>query len=364
MLFGKEYSEEIGGVWKMVKRLGLDDKVTHGMFTFFQLFYELLMECTGIVAQHPSGHMLHGRNMDIGLDVPGITATVTWIKGGKEVAVTSQYLGYFGVHTGMRVGGWSVQANERVVLEAGPWGYQKSIVGSDILALLEGHQTVGYMLREALLEIDNFEDAVEDLAARKSVSPLYFIMAGAEDGQGAVLTKNRKGLAHSPHGEALLRFNETSDFYLAQTNWDNWIPIDSEQCKGTMAALPPRVERACAEFLHLAFGTPTAGACDTLCKLTSDGREEAAKAAMNKLVQEQVSDDALLAVLSTPPVYQRDTQITALMHPATGDYTTIVREHHGEQQPSVPEDVREAIRSTLKTFMGLAQRMGVEEIVV
>lgn len=161
----------------------------------------------------------------------------------------------------------------------------------------------------------------------------------------------------------MLLLNESKSFYLAQTNWDKWIPIDSDQCKGTMAALPPKVERACAEFLHLAYGTPSDGPCDVLCQLTSDGREEAATAAMNKLVQADVTDEVLLKVLSTPPVYQRDTQITALMHPATGNYTTIVREHN-QQAPGVPSDVKEAIRSVLTSFIEVSKKFALDEVLV
>lgn len=359
-LFGQEYSEEIKGAYSTVQRLGLEDKVTHGMLVFFQMFYELLMECTGIVAQDPNGQVTHGRNMDIGLAVPNITGQVTWVKDGKNVLITTQYLGYFGVHTGMRLGGWSVQANERVVLEFGPWGYTKSIIASDILALLKKHETVGFMLREALLAHETMDEAVAALAAKPSVSPLYFILAGSQPGEGAVVTKNREGLAHSPHGESILRLNESSSFYLAQTNWDNWLPISSAQCKGGMAQLPAYVETACEKVIKLTYGVT--GHCDTLCQLTSDGRAEAAKAAMDMLASEDVGDDSIVKVLSTPPVYAGDTQITALMHPATGDYTTIVREHNGQPRKQSPGPAKERLLQEL--FHGLIEFGQKNEIIV
>merc|ERR1719231_1220069 len=108
------------------------------------------MECTGILARDATGKVWHGRNMDVGLPVPNITAQVTWVRNAQELLVTTQYLGYTGVHTGMRRGGWSVQANERVVLEFGPWGYQYSTLLSDAVALVEHHRPVGYFLRESL----------------------------------------------------------------------------------------------------------------------------------------------------------------------------------------------------------------------
>jgi hypothetical protein len=96
--------------------------------------------------------------------VGNITAEVIWVKQGEEMLVTTQYLGYIGVHTGMRKGEWSVQANERVVLAPGPWGYQKTIIGQDVYALLTRHKAVGYLLRETLLSARTFEEAITTLS--------------------------------------------------------------------------------------------------------------------------------------------------------------------------------------------------------
>ena len=117
---------------------------------------------------------------DIGLPVQNITTQVNWKKhrGGKTIVTSTQFLGYLGIHTGnnnnnnnnptsfcntkqqnikhhnvgMRAGGWSVQANERVVLSPGPIiGYQPAILLETVSAFLEGHEPVGKFLRETLL---------------------------------------------------------------------------------------------------------------------------------------------------------------------------------------------------------------------
>jgi len=332
-LLGFEYLEECRGVYAVARKRGFGDKLTAGMLVFFQLFYELLMECTGIVAQTPDGSVTHGRNMDIGLPVTNITAQVTWIRGGKDVLITTQYLGYFGVHTGMRVGGWSVQANERVLLEIGPWGWEKTVVASDLLALLEHHKPVGYVLREALLGVTTFDGAVKHLADVKIVAPLYFIMAGANPGEGAVITKNRNGLANLPNNKSVLLLNESNKFYLSQTNWDPTIPIDAEQCKGLEEALPLEVRSACSKVLKLLYGST--GGCMSLCELTSDGRHERTVMLLDAMGKDKVSSDNLFKVLSDSHVEQSITQFTALIHPASGDYRTIVREH-GQNEKREP----------------------------
>ena len=41
----------------------LGHNVTRSELEFFQLFYEILMQCTGILARDEHGHIIHGRNM-------------------------------------------------------------------------------------------------------------------------------------------------------------------------------------------------------------------------------------------------------------------------------------------------------------
>lgn len=75
----------------------------------------------------------------VGLPVQNLTAQVVWKRHGKAVLTTTQYVGYIGVHTGMRNDGWTVQANERVVLTPGPViGYDKAILIDTAAAFLEG----------------------------------------------------------------------------------------------------------------------------------------------------------------------------------------------------------------------------------
>eukprot|EP00418_Pyrodinium_bahamense_P098534 CAMPEP_0179026046 /NCGR_PEP_ID=MMETSP0796-20121207/8311_1 /TAXON_ID=73915 /ORGANISM="Pyrodinium bahamense, Strain pbaha01" /LENGTH=442 /DNA_ID=CAMNT_0020722111 /DNA_START=45 /DNA_END=1368 /DNA_ORIENTATION=+ len=328
-LFGWEYFEEIRGVHVVITRRGYGDHITKGMLVFFQLFYELAMECTGILAQPSSnrtgrtGPVVHARNMDIGLPVGNITVQMTWMKGGKELLETTQYVGYLGVHTGMRKGAWSVQANQRIILEPQVLGgWQKTVVSQDVLALLELRKPVGYLLRETLLAATTFEDAVTALSQAKSVSPLYLVLAGAGLNEGAVLTRNRDGLARNNQS---VRFLSDQVPALVQTNWDSWIPIDKAQCLGAVATWPTVAKAACARTVKLIYGDPSG--CEALCGLTSDGRAEAARAALGKLGTDKFDAGHLFEVLSQPPVLASTTQFTSLMEPRTNYYQTVVRTH-------------------------------------
>ena len=132
-IIGEEATAELRGIQAAATEIG--QNISLAELEFFQVFYEILMECTGILAHNEAGEIIHGRNMDIGLQVQNVTTQMRWTKGGKTVMESTQYLGYVGVHTGMRHDGWSVQANERVVLEPGPKiGYQNTTLALTALA--------------------------------------------------------------------------------------------------------------------------------------------------------------------------------------------------------------------------------------
>lgn len=324
-LFGIEYLEELQGCLVGLRDGGADGRITTGIIVFMQVFYEFIMECTGVVAREPSGKVTHGRNMDVDPLLTNITAEVTWVKAGVSVVTSTQYIGYMGIHTGMRLKhGWSVQSNHREIMEPGPWGWEKTVLAHNALALLQKHRSIGYAVREVLLATASFDEAVEQLSSLPVDSPLYFIVAGPDADQGAVITRSRDGLARSPRNTSVTRLHGPQDWYRIQTNWDNWMPITQEQCRHTLEALPEEVTAACQRLTSLVFGD--ARGCAVLCNMTSDGRREAGAARMERLGSGRVSADSILQVLSEPPVLAKNTQFTSIMRPADDTYQTLVRE--------------------------------------
>merc|ERR1712039_524895 len=150
--------------------------------------------------------------------------------------------------------------------------------------------------------------------------------------QGLVITRRRNGLAHSPHNTSIQSVHGVESWYRVQTNWDNWMPITQDECKGTAASLPPFAAQACNVLTKLAFGDPRG--CAVLCNMTSDGRREAAVQAMDELTTRHVSFRSIFDVLSKPPVLAKNTQFTTLMRPATDEYRTTVRMHGGHSAQS------------------------------
>ena len=82
-IIGPEVTLELAGIVEVAR--GIGHNVTMSELEFFQIFYEILMQCTGILAKDEAGHVLHGRNMDIGLPVENVTAQVSWKRGGQTM---------------------------------------------------------------------------------------------------------------------------------------------------------------------------------------------------------------------------------------------------------------------------------------
>eukprot|EP01050_Picozoa_sp_SAG11_P018177 SAG11_NODE_2707_length_3064_cov_1.595278_3_plen_285_part_00 len=151
------------------------------------------------------------------------------------------------MHTGMRVGGWTVEANERVVLEPGPLiGYKNATLLSTAAAFAAGHQTVGGFLRATLLEAPSLEAALPLLASTPLASPMYLIVGGLST--STVLTRGRAGPANVsqdtsvlgrqvvPAGGAVANLTDRmGEWYQVQTNWDRWVPTTASACRDAMA---------------------------------------------------------------------------------------------------------------------------------
>jgi len=292
--FPGEYPAEVKGFYDMAVKLGYGDKVTEGQIGFFQLYYELNNVCTSIVAQYINGTIFHGRNLDYG--IPGlenITATINFKKDGKVLFTATEYVGYFGVLTGMRPGGWAVSVNQRFTVEV-PFI-------PTIEAMIDGAQSIGFALRDALSSIPTYQDAMPYLSNPRNEysslflnSPVYLIVSGVNEGEGTVLTRKRNGTDESG-GRGNWKINpKNGTWWRLETNDDNW-------------------------------------------KRPMDNRRKAANEAMASVGQAHADLDHIFTVLSTPPVLAKDTTYTALMSAALGTYSTIVRTH----QPERPMSQRE-----------------------
>ena len=91
-VLGEESVLESAGLVDYVNDPKINANITLGALCFFQMFYELAMQCTGVLAETAQG-TIHGRNLDIGLEVHNITGQITFRRNGTDLFTASQFLG-------------------------------------------------------------------------------------------------------------------------------------------------------------------------------------------------------------------------------------------------------------------------------
>jgi len=238
--------------------------------TLLNIIYEVEAGCTSIIAQDPTGHILHGRNLDFPLTsiLRNMTINVEFMKGGSILYHGTTFVGYVGLLTGMRPGGFSITANQRNE------GYQ----WENFLEALfvDGTYATCFLIRDTLEQETNFDSALNRLAYTSLAAPIYLILGGMNADEGAVITRDRSGPA-----DIWILDSEQGRWFEVEANEDHWGPIGN--------------------------------------------RAKAANAGMTKMGQADVSLPAMFDVLSINPVENSDTTYTAMMSAYYGNYNSTVR---------------------------------------
>jgi len=177
--------------------------------------------CTSFVAEGSEGFIWHGRNMDWNLDQKLLkyVIDVDFTRGGKTIYTGSLISGMVGLLHGVRYNGFSLSLNAR--------DHGGNALLNILNMVLKSHAlTPTHLLRKTLEENSGFDDAVRMAQTTPLVDPAYLTMAGCSNGQGAVITRDRKG----GHHERVWFMNNTADpghgnaqpaWYKLQTNYDN-----------------------------------------------------------------------------------------------------------------------------------------------
>jgi len=248
--------------------------------------------CTGIVAQHSNGTIMHARNQDYPPPFSALQYDGTFMKGDKVLFRATNFAGIVGVGgTCMVPGKFSISINARDDCIA-----CRRTESACIADAAAGLDTFPLLQRRACERGGDFHDTVDFVATRPMISPGYFIMAGVAPGEGAVITHNATG-----NGTDVLRlaqgWPEGSPWFLSQTNFDHWNNAPHPQFYG------------------------------------NDHRQESAIKLMERIGPEAVDFVTLWDVMSDrgfstgvwPGVFNPETIHTELIVPATGEYHTYMR---------------------------------------
>jgi len=264
--FPAPYADELRGIASQTGDVGL----TLGKLVLMNIIYDISAGCTSIVAQRSDGTMLHARNLDYG--IPGLrnlTVQVDFQRNNKTIYRSTTFAGYIGVLTGVRPGAWSVTVNER----------DRDAEGTpidNIIEALKGGWSIGFFLRQQLEQRENYQEAIQVLQHLPLMAPVYLTVAGANAGEGCIITRDREKPDDVWHVTAPSMWN------IIETNYDHWKP-------------------------------------------SGDNRLATAMAGMAQYNWTTVDLPAIYKVLSTPPVLNSETMYTTLINPATGSMDSAVR---------------------------------------
>jgi len=222
----KWFLEETSGIAKDINSpLWTADRIL-----VFNHLYELESPtlCSGLLAAQPDGTVIHGRNMDYVFkfempdgsthDWPDVTFDVNYWQDGKELMTSVHWPLFVGMHTGMRYNGWTFEQNTRFTNNH----------SLNLEAAKKGALPFASWLRDMMQTIPDFEAALAKIASTNWMAPQYFIMAGAQKFEGAVLTIDRgpeqEHLSTTPHIQRI--GSSKGAWHLLQTNDDVNKPKD------------------------------------------------------------------------------------------------------------------------------------------
>jgi len=271
--FPPEYAQEIMGC---AEAFGFP----YGFLALFNLGYEVTDACTSIIAQSTDGKIYHARNMDFWAGM-GFTDTlknlavnIDFQKGGKTLFSDATFAGMVGVLSGFKNGEFSVTIDTRFY----PGGIG-DLFYEIIAAITEQNATlVTFLLREVFTNENNYESALTNLCSGTLIADVYYIIAGASPGQGAVISRNRTG------ADDVWVLNSPSRWYEVETNYDHW--------------------QEAPWF---------------------DDRVDPANHAMDAMGVAAISLPNMFKVLSVKPVFNIQTTYTILSCPACGDWEAYTR---------------------------------------
>ncbi|GMR45257.1 hypothetical protein PMAYCL1PPCAC_15452, partial [Pristionchus mayeri] len=191
--------------------------------TLLNLFYELGLACTSLVAIDYDGRVFHGRNLDFGLfflwnteehmweltrKLKGMVAQFEFYKDGKSLFKGVTFAGHLGILTGVRKGAFSVSLNSR-------FGGSADLLAKFFADGLDPNQQfVMYAIRDMLTNYDNFDDAKSYMETEQFMICAYITMGHPKG--GIVISRSETG----PDHEAVTDVRLENGWYVLQTNYD------------------------------------------------------------------------------------------------------------------------------------------------
>lgn len=184
--------------------------------------YEFDAFCTSIITRQADGTILHGRNLDFDYTkfIHNLTYHADFVEGEKHRYSANMFAGHMGVFTGFKAGGFSISENERYPSE------QESLwrLVENMILIYLGFDEISWTIRKSFEKCETYSCAYNYLTTHPVIAPGYIIMAGIEENEGTIISRDRWGPAH-------IDTLSEDRWYLAQTNDDHWTGVCADRCQ-------------------------------------------------------------------------------------------------------------------------------------
>lgn len=271
---------------------GIVSQVSHPEVTLasvlkLNLVYELAYPtfCSGILAAMPNGTVVHGRNLDYFLGNFSLQEGIVQLlykRGGRPLYWKVDTVGGLGVHSGMRFDGWSVEQNTRkTATDTRELAYETAhSLELNYGAARLGGLVQGYAIRKIMQEVPDYEAAVARIRSTAFAAPNYFVVAGREPFQGAVVSVDR--YTGGPTTATVERLSRDGG-----EDGDKWLIIQTN---------------------------------DDRHQKPADDRRNFAQFEVQYIGRADLSMDTLLRVMQTPPMFNSMTLMTFVSIPAANTF--------------------------------------------
>lgn len=184
--------------------------------------------CTGVLIRGPSGVIFHGRIMD-NEPPPALrllTLHLLFTRGGRVVYEAGDYYWFNGggFVTGILPGVATLQENSRVV----------TVAAADLLKTISlGAVPQGLWFRYMFEHFTTYQDMLNYLIYAPIAAPWFAVIGGVGPNEGAVVTRSAT-FGGVPPVLPCVELN-ASRWYLAETNYDPWLPDPEQDPRRTIA---------------------------------------------------------------------------------------------------------------------------------
>ena len=167
------------------------------------------------------GTIVHDRNLDFAFApaMRNMTFIGKFYKGDEYLFDSTMFAGYNGMHTGERPGAYSISINERKP----SWRTDIWRLVGNFAMIFAGYQQNTKLIRDTLIKCTSYECAYDAFHDTVIIAPCYYILAGTQENQGVVLTRDRFAVAHKDQ-------LSKDQWFVLQTNDDHWTGVCSARC--------------------------------------------------------------------------------------------------------------------------------------